>query len=114
MAPETEAGREQHLGAELACPSCAMPSLPGSVTQYKQTAEFDEQTLPSGLRNRHTLKPGTWGRVIVLEGTLLYVIECEPSIAFVLTPALPGIVEPEVAHHIEPRGPVRLRIEFYR
>jgi tellurite methyltransferase len=111
---ETEAGRAQQLGAEVPCPSCAMPSLPEGVTQYKQTTEFDEQTLPVGLRNRHTLKAGTWGRIVVLEGKLLYVIDREPSTAFVLTPALPGIIAPEVAHHVEPRGPVRLRIEFYR
>jgi len=110
---ETEAGREQQLGAELPCASCAMPSLPEGVTQYKQTAEFDAQTLPAGLCSRHMLKPGTWGRIIVLEGKLLYVIEREPSVAFVLTPALPGIVAPEVPHHVEPRSTVRLRIEFY-
>ena len=111
---ETEAGRAQHLGAELPCPSCVMPSLPEGVIQYKQTPEFDAQTLPTGLRSRHTLKPRTWGRIIVLEGKLLYVIEGEPGIAFVLTPELPGIVAPEVPHHVEPRGPVRLHIEFYR
>jgi tellurite resistance-related uncharacterized protein len=81
---------------------------------YRQTAEFDEHTLPDGLRSRHTLKPGTWGRIVVLEGRLLYVIEREPEAAFVLTPALAGIVAPEVPHHVSPRGPVRLRIEFYR
>jgi tellurite resistance-related uncharacterized protein len=91
-----------------------MPSLPAGVARYKQTAEFDAQTLPSGLRSRHTLKPGTWGRIVVLEGELLYVIEHEPGTAFVLTPTLPGIVPPEVEHHVEPRGPVRLHIEFYR
>jgi tellurite resistance-related uncharacterized protein len=111
---ETEAGRAQHIGAELACPHCAMPSLPAGLAQYKQTAEFDEHTLPSGLRARHTLKPGTWGRIVVLEGKLLYVFEDEPGRAFVLTPALPGVVPPEVPHHVEPRGPVRLRIDFYR
>lgn len=111
---ETEAGRAQHIGAELSCASCAMPELPAGLTHYKDTPEFDEQTLPNGLRNRHTLKPGTWGRIVVLEGKLLYVIETEPSQAFVLTPTLPGIVQPEVPHHVEPRGTVRLRIEFYR
>jgi tellurite resistance-related uncharacterized protein len=92
----------------------AMPALPEGVVQYKQTPEFDEQTLTSGLRSRHTLKPGTWGRIVVLEGTLLYVIEQEPSLSFELTPARPGIVAPEAPHHVEPHGKVRLRIEFYR
>lgn len=111
---QSETGRDAHLGAELPCVNCGMPSLPPSASLYKQTAEFDERTLPAGLRSRHTLKPGTWARIVVLHGQLLYVIEREPAAAFVLTPALPGIVEPEVPHHVEPRGPVRLRIDFYR
>lgn len=111
---ESEAGRNEHLGAELPCASCGMPSLPPEVSMYRQTAEFDEHTLPDGLRNRHTLKRGSWARIVVLEGRLLYVIEREPESAFVLTPALAGIVAPEVPHHVSPRGPVRLRIEFYR
>jgi tellurite resistance-related uncharacterized protein len=88
--------------------------VPEGVVQYKQTPEFDEQTLPNGLRSRHTLKPGTWGRIVVLEGTLLYVIEQEPSVSFELTPERPGIVAPQAPHHVEPRGRVRLHIEFYR
>jgi tellurite resistance-related uncharacterized protein len=110
----TEAGRAEHLGVELPCPRCAMPSLPAGVAQYKQTPEFDEHTLPAGLRKAHTLKPDTWARIVVLEGRLLYVIGREPNTAFVLTPDFPGIVEPEVPHHVEPRGPVRLHIEFLR
>lgn len=102
------------VGESVDSPSCGMPSLPAGVTQYKQTPEFDEQTLPNGLRSRHTLKPGTWGCIVVLEGQLLYVIERDPTLAFVLTPSLPGIVEPEAPHHVELRGPVRLRIDFYR
>ena len=109
-----EAGRSGHLGKELPCASCGMPVLPSGVEPYRQTAEFDEHTLPAGLRSRHTLKPGTWGRIVVLEGRLLYTIEREPELALVLTPDLPGIVEPEVPHHVEPRGPVRLYIEFLR
>lgn len=111
---QTEAGRSAHLGAELPCSACAMPRLPQAVAMYRQTAEFDERTLPQGLRRRHTLTAGTWGRIVVLEGRLLYAIEREPVCAFVLAPELPGIVEPEVPHHVEPRGQVRLRIEFYR
>ena len=92
-----------------------MPSLPPGVSLYKQTAEFDEHTLPAGLRRRHTLKPGTWARIIeVLNGHLLYVIERDPAAAFVLTPALPGMVKPEVPPHRPRARPVHLRIDFYR
>jgi tellurite resistance-related uncharacterized protein len=105
QAPRMPVERQDHTG---------MPQMPAGVVQYKQTAEFDERTLPNGLRSRHTLKPDTWGRIVVLEGELLYVIEQEPSLSFVLTPDAPGIVAPEAPHHVAPRGPVRLRIEFFR
>ena len=31
-----------------------------------------------------------------------------------LTPERPGVVEPEVAHEVEPLGPVRFLVEFLR
>jgi tellurite resistance-related uncharacterized protein len=111
---ETEAGRLAHLGAELPCPNCRMPALPEGAILYRQTGEFDERTMPQGLRSQHALKAGTWARIVVLEGRLLYTIEREPSAALLLSPDLAGIVEPEVPHHVEPRGPVRFKIEFHR
>ena len=110
----TQAGRDAHLGGELPCPSCGMPVLPEGVVLYKQTADFDEHTMPSGLRSRHALKAETWGRIVVSEGRLLYVIERTPELSFVLNPELAGVVPPEVPHRVEPRGKVRFRIEMYR
>lgn len=111
---ESEGGREAHLGEELPCPSCQMPALPEGLELYRQTPDFDERSLPDGLRRSHTLKAGSWGRIVVLEGRLLYVIEREPVVAFALGPELPGIIEPEAPHHVEPRGHVRFRVEFHR
>ena len=111
---QTPAGREAHLGCELLCPYCSMPTLPDGLTLYKKTPDFDERSLPAGLQSRHTLKAGTWGRIVVLQGRLLYVIEDAPELAFVLRPALPGVVLPEVPHHVELRGPVLFHIEMYR
>ncbi len=111
---ETQAGRDAHLGKELPCSSCQMPALPEGLELYRQTPDFDEHSLPAGLRRSHTLKAGSWGRIVVLEGSLLYVIEQEPVAAFTLGPELPGVIEPEVPHHVEPRGHVRFRVEFHR
>jgi tellurite methyltransferase len=108
----TEQGRHEHLGATLDCVNCGVPTLPPNVTRYQSTKEFDEATIPAGLLARHTLKPGVWGRIVVAEGRLLYVIEQAPEASFVLRPEVPGIVAPEVPHHIEPRGHVRFHVEF--
>ena len=92
----------------------AMPALPAGLVMYRQTPDFDEHSLPAGLRRSHTLKAGSWGRIVVLEGLMLYVIEHEPVVTFTLSPDHPGIIEPETPHHIGPQGHVRFRIEFHR
>ena len=91
-----------------------MKEIPETVAPLRRTQEFDEGTLPSGLRSRHQTKPGVWARIHVLEGSLRYRI-LEPEIEeHVLTPGRPGVVEPTVAHEVEPLGPVRFFVEFHR
>jgi tellurite resistance-related uncharacterized protein len=89
-------------------------TLPPDATSYRRTAEFSETTVPAGLLRRHTTRPGVWGRICVLEGTLRYRI-LEPRLEEqVLSAERPGIVEPEVPHEIEPLGAVRFYVEFLR
>ncbi len=91
-----------------------MKALPEGVSNYAATPEFTEESTPENLLKSHRTKAGTWGRIVVLEGRLRYRI-LEPEIrAFELSPGNPGVVEPEVAHEVEPMGRVRFRVEFYR
>ena len=91
-----------------------MKTLPPDVVPYQRTREFSETTVPTGLTRRHTTKAGVWGRIRVLEGSLRYRI-LEPEAAeYVLTPECEGVVEPEIAHEVEPLGPVRFFVEFLR
>ena len=91
-----------------------MKDLPDGVEAYKRTPDFTESTVPAGLLRSHHTKPGVWGVIRVLEGELLYRI-LEPGVEeHVLAPGVDGIVEPEVAHEVEPRGPVRFYVEFRR
>jgi tellurite resistance-related uncharacterized protein len=88
--------------------------LPPSLVPYKRTPEFTQETIPPGLRRRHTTKRGVWGRIRVLEGSLLYrILEPEPE-EHVLTPEIEGVVEPEAPHQIQARGWVRFFVEFLR
>ena len=91
-----------------------MKSLPPEVTPYQRTKEFTEATVPDGLQNRHNTKAGVWGRICVLEGTMLYRI-LEPEIEdHTLTPGTDGIVEPQVDHQVIFDGPARFFVEFLR
>ena len=91
-----------------------MKTLPNDVVAYQQTKEFDETTVPKGLTRRHTTKAGAWGRICVLDGMLRYRI-LEPEIeTHTLVPGCDGVVEPEIAHEVEPVGSVRFFVEFLK
>lgn len=83
----------------------------------RRTPEFTETTVPSALLKAHTTKEGTWGRIHVLAGRLAYRIE-DPrrpwSEALLTVGTDAGVVEPTILHSVEPLGPVRFYVEFYR
>lgn len=91
-----------------------MKPLPEGAVRHGGTPEFSEGSIPAGLLRSHRTKAGTWAKIVVLEGRLLYRI-LEPEVEEVeLSPERPGIVEPEVAHEVEARGRVRFRVDFWR
>ena len=49
-----------------------MKSLPEGVSPYTRSPEFSEDTIPKNLRQSHRTKAGAWGKIVVLEGRLLY------------------------------------------
>ena len=91
-----------------------MKTLPATLTHYKTSPEFDQDTVPKGLQRNHTTADGVWGRIVVHEGSLRYVIEEQETEVHLLVPGTPGIVEPQVAHHVAIDGPVRFCVEFHR
>lgn len=90
-----------------------MKSLPDNVVAYKKTPEFDESSVPNGLLNNHQTKEGVWGKIVLLEGRLLYTIN-EPKEEIYLDANNSGVVEPTVYHQVKPLGKVRFYVEFYR
>lgn len=91
-----------------------MKKLPENVSVYKRTPDFNEETVPAGLLKAHTTKEGTWGKICVSKGELLYTIETEPQEIIELTPEKFGVVEPQVPHHVEPLGDVEFHVEFLK
>lgn len=109
----SEEGRRSMLGTTLNCVRCDQMEWPEHFVAYKQTPEFTQETLPDGLKKDHNSKAGVWAKIHVLEGVLHYTIE-SLGIEMDLLPGLPGIVLPEVLHHVAAKGPVRFYVEFYR
>ena len=79
---------------------------------YRSTPVFDEATLPKALQKEHATKAGAWAVIRVLEGCVRYCIE-DGSPCQLLTPDTPGLARPQELHHVEPIGPMRMRIDFY-
>lgn len=107
------AGRAARIGAEIECERCGRGELPDRAAAYRTTAVFDEATLPAGLRREHTTGKGVWGRVEVLAGGLRFVM---PALAIdrVIAAGEHAIIPPEVPHHVEPLGPLRMQVVFLR
>lgn len=108
-----DAARAARLGQPIECGRCARLELPDGAAPYRSTAEFDENTLPAGLRRAHTTKTGVWGRVEVLAGELRFVLP-DLGIDRVLAAGENIVIPPELEHFVEPRGPMRMRVVFLR
>ncbi|MBV6325453.1 DUF1971 domain-containing protein [Duganella violaceipulchra] len=93
-----------------------MRSLPEGVAHYKSSPVFTEETVPAALQRSHTTAEGTWGRITILEGSLLYRITDErvPAEEILLTPEKFGVVEPRIEHEVSIVGPVRFQVDFHR
>ena len=91
-----------------------MTKLPESVEKYAESPVFTEETVPKKLLGVHDTKAGTWGRLVVLEGSVDYIIPGPPSSRQTLDVMTNGIIEPTVPHHLEMKGPVRFKVEFLR
>jgi tellurite resistance-related uncharacterized protein len=90
-----------------------MKTLPPTVAPYQRTKTFTRETVPKGLLADHDTKAGVWGVITVVEGRLEYVIPSAGE-TLILDPETPGIVEPEVPHHVRLLGPVAFFVEFHR
>ena len=88
-----------------------MKELPPDVNAYMKTKVFTQDEIPTPLLKNHQTKEKTWGMINVVEGEILYVIGEEEVL---LSPENPGIVEPEVLHHVKVMGPVKIFVEFYK
>ena len=109
----TEQGRREKLGELLDCVQCERFEMPDDLAAYRKTGEFTENNMPKSLLHQHATKTGVWAKIHVREGKLIYYVD-ELGVKFEISRDAPGIVIPEVKHHVEPVGPVAFLVEFYR
>lgn len=97
--------RRAKVGAEIECPLCDRGELPASVVHARNSALWDEASMPEGLRREHRLGRGTWGILHVESGSLRF-DESE------LEAGGTRVIPPGVTHRVEPLGQVSFWIEF--
>ena len=110
----TAEGRAEKLGAALDCVLCDRCELPAGHAPYKRTPDFDQSSIPAGLRKDHATKRGVWGVLHVLSGRLNYVVEPPLAGEHQLDPQRMGIIVPEVLHRVHADEDVVFFVEFYR
>lgn len=110
----TPDGRESRVGTPLDCVRCDRSEIPEGYEPYRRTPCFSEETLPDALLGAHATKPGIWGMIHVSRGRLDYHLHAPFDRHEVLTPAAPGVVLPEVEHHVACAEPAEFFVEFLR
>jgi tellurite methyltransferase len=88
-------------------------SIPEGYVVTRRTPEFTQDTVPPALLSAHETKGGARALIHVLEGKLRSCIEA-PASETILEPGQPGVIQPQVPHHVEPVGLVRFYLEFHR
>ena len=96
-------------GAEL-----PLPEPPVPLKEYQRTPEFTDDDAPAGLLHDHRTKAGVWGRIVLLEGNLRYCLEDGSARAWILSPARPAWIPPDLPHRVEFLGPARFYVSFWR
>ncbi len=108
-----DTARAAKVGAPIECSRCARGELPDGAEVYRSTPEFTADSLPAGLRRAHSTRAGVWGRAEVLAGRLRFVMPVL-GIDTVIEAGGHAIIPPELPHHVEPLGPLRMRVVFLR
>ncbi len=88
--------------------------IPDGLVKYFESEVFTEKTVPEKLLTLHDTKPGVWARIVVLEGSLDYVVPDAPERNRRLDIGDVGIIRPTEPHRVELLGMVRFKVEFLR
>ncbi|MEZ4700493.1 MAG: DUF3565 domain-containing protein [Rhodothermales bacterium] len=109
----TEEGRASMRGSALECPLCDRLEMPDQYVLHQRSPLFDQDSIPPALLKTHQLKPGVWARIHVMEGAIKFCFEGDDAPAILLDPDHPGVVAPEMPHHVEVVGDVHFYLAIY-
>ena len=91
-----------------------MTPFPTRLEKYSQSPTFDQNSVPQKLTRSHKVKEGVWGKLVVHDGALHYVVADAPERPLLVEAGGYAVIEPDVEHWVDIIGPVSFVIEFYR
>ena len=91
-----------------------LEEIPEGLEKFSESPVFDQDTTPDALKKDHQIKPGVWGKLVVLDGALEYLVADTPEDARRIEASGHAIIEPEQLHSVRMIGDVRFQVEFYR
>jgi len=89
-------------------------TLPKELEKYSETKVFNEQTVPAKLKSEHSTKPGVWGKLVVLTGTVDYVTPGTQNELQCVRPGQTAIIEPTVVHFVRLSEDATFKVEFFK
>jgi tellurite methyltransferase len=104
--------RDARLGTPLECALCDRAELPNDLRLVRTSPEWNEQTVPAGLKRTHQIAAGTWGRIVVHNGQLGFAAGTSPELNVVVERGSSQAIPPEVDHHVLVLGPVSFSVDF--
>jgi len=87
--------------------------LPDDLIPGGTSPVFTYDTLPEALQSEHTLAPGHWAVLNVLEGSLRFV-NLKTGEEQSMTAPAQVTIQPGLPHKVAVEGPLRCRIDFFR
>jgi tellurite methyltransferase len=111
---EDPGDRASRIGTPLECPLCDRAEMPEGLELVRTAGPFTEDTVPPALLRAHRVPAGTWGQARVLSGAVRFVSMGEQAGGRLLEAGAMHGIPPGVPHRLEPDGPVRVAIDFFR
>ena len=87
--------------------------LPTNAVPKGHSPTFTADTLPAALQKEHSLGPGHWGALHVMEGTVCFV-DLPRGVERTVHAPDNVIIAPEEPHRLRLLGPVTCQIHFFR
>ena len=87
--------------------------IPPGLVPAGGSLDFTRETIPDALQREHTLGPGYWGVLHVIEGSILFVNLTTGDERLAEAPDN-IVIHPGVSHKVVVPGPLTCRIDFFR